>query len=125
VTDSALVLRNMNFSNNATTGSGGALWVGLLSEAQIHNSTFTNNSADFDGGAVYNQETMLISGSTFSGNSADGFGGAIGAHGQTTVFNSTIVGNIAGNDRGGGIYSSSTTKFAFMAQRVSMLLCIR
>ena len=44
----------------------------------MSNSTFSGNSASYDGGGIYNYGgTLTVSNSTFSGNSADGYGGGI------------------------------------------------
>jgi uncharacterized protein (TIGR03118 family) len=70
----------------------------------------------FDGGAIYNQGTLMVSNSTLSDNvsiftsyAGGGYGGAIyNAGGTVTVSNSTLSGNSATFD-GGGIYNDAGT----------------
>lgn len=52
ITDSdGMIFRQCTFSGNAASGSAGALW-SALGFLQIHNSTFTQNSAGNSGGAI-------------------------------------------------------------------------
>lgn len=89
----------------ADTG-GGIRNTGTLT---VSNCTFSNNSASFYGGAIYNfpEKTLIVMHSTLSGNSAV-FGGGIYndsdniSGSSVTVSDSTFSGNSAG--AGGGIY---------------------
>ena len=68
------------FTNNtARTGSGGAInWVANATQGYIRNSSFTNNTAMLNGGAVYWMGSEgTISNSTFSNNTANRSGGAV------------------------------------------------
>ena len=96
---------------------GGALRVGN-GPLKILNTTFSNNTAQRDGGALYTGELVqaFIWNTTFYANHAvginadDGFGGAIKIA-STSGFNlisSTVVNNTAGQ-LGGGIFASTAS----------------
>ena len=70
----------------------------------VVDSTFVNNFASLNGGAIYSTNTATISGSTFTGNIARDNGGAILNGADLTLTNSTLSGNQA-DDAGGGIYN--------------------
>ncbi len=83
---------------------------------QVYDSTFSDNNATIDGGAIYNYRangTLILVNSTFSGNNADTSGGAISNEGPTgglfpgpgevRTVNVTITNNTS--DTGGGIAS--------------------
>ena len=116
-----LTISLSTFENNtAINGDGGAIEyippnaVGARSFS-ITDSTFSNNNARFEGGAVYiccANNTITISGSTFSGNTAEDDGGGLynccGASGEraastVSITNSTFSGNTANSYYGGGI----------------------
>lgn len=114
-----------SFTGNKTTaqGYGGAIFngQGILT---IDNSTFTDNSATWDGAAISSatsylngktlEETraywqsvngfdaankLLISNSTFENNKVDSYsGGALGIYSDATITNSTFIGNNAGGN---------------------------
>ena len=73
----------------------------------MSNSTFSGNSASYDGGGIYNcnSGTVTVSNSTFSGNSASYGGGIRNNDGTVTVSNSTFSGNTRYGVDGGGIYN--------------------
>lgn len=98
-----LTLDSLTFRNNQAT-SGGAL-IALNNSAQltITNSTFYQNSALQEGGAINNLfGTAVINNSTFTANSANN-GGAINNSATLSLLNSTVVSNTA-TSGGGGIY---------------------
>ncbi len=91
------------FLNNRANGEGGAIhndYEGLL---RIENSTFRGNSAGSDGGAIRNYYDLAVANSVFSGNSAGDEGGGIHSSLMLSVVNSTLSHNDA--DDGGGIYN--------------------
>ena len=121
-------IANTRFSNNASTGSGGAGRGGALYAApgigngiamQIAGSSFTGNTAGDVGGAIYKAgstyvHSFSVANSTFSGNSAQVNGGALAlgaAFGQGTikVTNATISGNSVVSGTGAGIWGSLNT----------------
>ena len=137
---SNLTVTNSIFTSNKSVvtdsgGGGGAIYHdganGDNGKIILRGNTFTNNTAIFQGGAVfsqlYNQETSTIDKNTFSANSVtgtgnQGFGGAIfnvggiltGLTGFTgganntvmTVSNSTFSANIASN-QGAGLWNGN------------------
>jgi hypothetical protein len=75
----------------------------------LENLTLQNGWAA-DGGAVYNQGTLVLSQVTVQGNTADGLpgaGGGIWSNGSLTVNNSTFETNVAQNDLGGPAYGGA------------------
>jgi predicted outer membrane repeat protein len=98
---------NSTFSGNTADGAGGALFVSRGGLLMVINSTFTNNAA-FRGGGVLNAGTLTVINSTFSGNRSDTYaGGILNDGGQLIVSNTTFSNNTAVND-GGGINSSGS-----------------
>ena len=100
--------------NIAAAGSGGAIFIqgaigGSGANAYINASTFRNNIAALDGGAIAVTETLGsldVADSRFHGNSANRDGGAIASRNQSlaiyaSAFTSTFEGNQA--VRGGAV----------------------
>jgi hypothetical protein len=83
----------------------------------LQNLTLQNGLEFGDGGAIYNQGTLVLSQVTVQNNTADGLpgaGGGIWSNGALTVKNSTIDANVASNyfegpAFGGGIYIAGGT----------------
>jgi len=99
----ALAVTGSTFSNNSADYSGGAIFNG--STGTVANSLFTGNSGD--GGAIGNWGTLTVTGSTFSGNSG-GDGGTFFNLGTLTVTGSTFSGNSA-TSSGGVLYALDDT----------------
>ncbi|HYW72647.1 MAG TPA: choice-of-anchor Q domain-containing protein, partial [Pyrinomonadaceae bacterium] len=81
-----------------------------FASATIADSTFDTNSAQTNGGAVFNdqQSTLSVAGSTFKNNTAGNGGGIYQLSGTATIVNSTFGGNNATGSltsAGGGIYN--------------------
>lgn len=79
----------------------------------IHDLTMTKGYVEGDGsgfgGAIYNRDgTLTIGGSNFSDNLAEYFGGAIYNNGKLGISNSVFSDNLADED-GGAIYNSNGT----------------
>ncbi len=129
---SNLTVTNSTFSGNQSTvsgsgGGGGAIYYdggnGDSGKIVLRNNTFTNNTAVFQGGAVFSQlyknNTSAIENSTFSGNKVtgtgnQGFGAAIFNSGGAstvllTVSNSTFTGNMASN-QGGAVSNANSAR---------------
>jgi hypothetical protein len=92
---------------------GGAIANGYKASATITNSTLSGNGGGFEGGAIYNQGTMTLSGCTVSRNFAvDGVflseGGGIynGPAGSLTILNSVVTGNSPNDVYNVGIWLS-------------------
>ncbi|MBK9927905.1 MAG: hypothetical protein IPP66_21745 [Anaerolineales bacterium] len=104
---------NSNFSgNSAVFANGGGIY--SFGTLDVLDSTFTENTADGDGGAIYNsyESTLTVMRSTFSGNSAPGMGGGVynDATSVLNVTNSTFVKNSSGN--GGAIFNYHNAFYA-------------
>ena len=100
------LIRNEDGTLKATTANsiGGAVY--NEGELSIINSSFSGNSADGSGGAIYNRDgTARVSDSAFSGNSADEAGGAIynWEGGELSIANSSFSDNSA--NWGGAIFN--------------------
>ena len=106
--EAILTVKNCTFTNNSTDGEGGAIFNG--GTLSVADSTFANNSApDDDGGAISSGENITISGSTFSGNSADGWGGAIFYNGDfdeaPLKISNSTFSGNSATDAGGAIFT--------------------
>ncbi len=95
-------------SNTANSDRGGGLWIGSSASATLINSTINNNSADTNGGGIYNENNLTLLGSTVRNNQAGMAGGGVseaggGIYNQDTLVmsHSTVRNNTA--DDGGGI----------------------
>jgi hypothetical protein len=70
--------------------------------ADGHQQYLQGNSADRDGGGIYNSSgTLTVRNSTFSGNASRDGGGIFTTGGTLTVTNSTLYGNTASSSGGG------------------------
>jgi predicted outer membrane repeat protein len=94
-------------SNTAATDRGGGLWIGSSSSATLIASTVNNNSADTNGGGIYNENTLTLLGSTVRNNQAGVAGGGVSEFGGG-IFNldslemshSTVRSNLADDSAG-------------------------
>ncbi|HKX12766.1 MAG TPA: choice-of-anchor Q domain-containing protein, partial [bacterium] len=106
----SLFISNSTFSGNGTNagqgGKGGAIYLNA-GVAQVLNSTFSQNSADGDGGAIYNVSfnDLIVHNSVFDGNrnlSGVGIGGAIFNEREALVLSDS---DFTGNTAGGAIFN--------------------
>jgi predicted outer membrane repeat protein len=96
--------KNVKFINN-NARNGGALCLSLLTNVNINNCEFIDNSAESNGGAVYVnvQNNLGIKDTIFSQNSARNMGGAVYDSSKTiTIDNSRFLANTA--RQGGALY---------------------
>lgn len=109
------LIERCSFDNNISGNNAGAVY--SYGNTTIKDSSFTNNYANFRGGAliVGTQSNTQITGTTFNGNQSQEFAGAIYNDGNLTIDNSTISNNKAlhheptlQDGRGGAIYNSGT-----------------
>ena len=122
--NSTLTVNNCHFKGNEGK-YGGAIYVELFTNLEITDSTFINNKACFNGGAIYAEDSCVsvkqtshnVS-ATFSGNFARQDGGAIilylNSMTDDVLFSGTVIlfeDNCSGH-RGGGI-CSVLSDFAF------------
>ena len=111
-----LTITDSSFTQNSAIGTGSAVGGAIRisgGTALITGSTFSQNFATEDSGAIHLDGDTTIRNSTFSANSTDGLGGAIYNHGgNLTIINSTLTLNRAnaddsGSETGGGIVTDS------------------
>ena len=111
-------LQGLNLTGGTTSGSGGAI-LNNNAALTLAGCTLSGNSAEEDGGSIYNDgsgsgssATLSLTACTLSGNSAsNGAGGGIyndGTGGSATLSLTacTLSGNSASNGVGGGIFSN-------------------
>ncbi len=96
-----------DFSSNSAQ-DGGAIAIGISHfTLTVGNSTFTENTAEFHGGAIYLQDAVLnVYLTDFDGNSADRGGAIANSYGVLTVSTSTLQANTA-TETGGAIWNAS------------------
>ncbi|MFK7994654.1 MAG: cadherin domain-containing protein, partial [Granulosicoccus sp.] len=115
VYDSLFQSNAANSGTDASSGPvasetrGGAIYVASTSTAVIENSVFSNNSARSDGGAIYNNGTLTLTGTSLNFNSVGRWGGGLSSLGDVTVVDSTIWANSTNGPEGhlpsgGGIH---------------------
>ena len=109
----SLTIANFLISGNAAGNTGG----GVYSQGyfRVSGSTFTGNSAHYGGGyygGQYASENATVFNCTFSGNTANDQGGALFNNGVLTITNTTISGNTAPVSQAGGLHSNGTIYIA-------------
>jgi hypothetical protein len=94
---------------DGTFGSGGAIHIASQGKVTIRRSFLTSNEAEGgDGGAIFNQGTLVIEQSSLGSNAAGDDGGAIyNDGGDVTIVDSTLISNQA--DNGGAILNNGGT----------------
>jgi predicted outer membrane repeat protein len=107
---SLATLTSCTFSGNSTSnGAGGGLFNRENSDANVLDCVFTNNSAYYHGGGMYNRGKAMVVNCTFSGNSGHLYshssgGGIADYYGDwLTLVNCVFSGNSAGF--GGGMFN--------------------
>lgn len=103
---SVLKLIMVNCSNSSAW-DGGALYLAPTSETEISGSSFSSNTSNGHGAAIYNKGSLLIDDSDFTGNAASSRGGAIYNEAGLNI----IGGNFEGNSGwdGGALYLTNTS----------------
>jgi predicted outer membrane repeat protein len=111
-TAGGLGMNNDSFTSNTATLNGGAVYAagGTAISISATDCVFTSNTASInDGGAIYTEKSLTVSGGTFTNNLAGTGGGAIEYHppgtsnSQMTLTNVTFTTNTA--ELGGGVLS--------------------
>jgi len=92
------------FEDNSASLDGGAI---LAVTAEIYDSTFEDNVATDDGGAIHFTSDATIGFSTFEGNFAADWGGAINSEYVINITNSEFVSNSSWG-RGGAVSSDNS-----------------
>lgn len=97
-----LKIRNVTFENNTAVYQGGAMWTGETAKITMSNVTMANNSAPYGGAwALNNSRRTMISNTTIVNNQAAEHGGGIyGGGTNVTLRNTIIAGNTAANPWG-------------------------
>ena len=94
-------------TNQATAGAGGSISLEMVDRAFIYNSSFAENHAVYDGGAIYANSLFRLSskGSSFDNNTAElGSGGGIYVREVDNAFlNSTAFSNNSAYVYGGAV----------------------
>lgn len=108
VINSTIRISNIDFCNNIASHYGGALTLSDNSVCYVEDTVLRNNSANYEGGAVFSDEsTLKAQGCEFSGNSVldsdHSSGGAIALRdsSKAVITGSTLVENSA--EMGGGL----------------------
>jgi len=102
---------NCLFTNNVTTGNGGAVYLGGETLTQVTDSDFHDNQGA-NGGALYwnlnYQHDWLVGNCTFSNNTATAAAGAVYITGGSTkwIRDSRFIDNSAGS-YGGGVFAAN------------------
>jgi hypothetical protein len=100
-----LEITDCTFQGNAGS-NGGGIYSGNGNET-IDSSTFSANSATFEGGGLDLSGSIMttITGSTFQNNNTAGYGGGVNSYYSTmSLVDTSVSGNI-GSSGGGGLYS--------------------
>ena len=102
-------LDNVTIQNGYTSGSGAGMY-NYYASPEITNCTFSNNSADLQGGGMCNYESSspVLTNCTFSGNSASSGGGMENYDSSPVLTNCTFSSNSASGSSygyGGGMYN--------------------
>ena len=104
--DGVLIINESKLIKNASLrGAGGAIYNTNSAQLTISKSTFAENTAKEDGGAIVNNGKLNITDSTFNVNTAQRDGGALCNEGELTTFNSIFNKNSAHN--GGALCNES------------------
>jgi len=109
--DASANISNSYFKNNTATAAntnanGGAIY-SLGSTFIIYHSTFSDNLAKTNGGAIYIGNPSYIRNCLFNNNTAS-FGGSMFLNTSTDIINTTVVSNNASSN-GGGIWFANTS----------------
>ncbi|MCF0226939.1 MAG: hypothetical protein HUK28_06530, partial [Methanobrevibacter sp.] len=105
---SSLTVINSTFTNTTAQYSGGA--ISSAGKVTVINSTFTNTRAEYDGGAIYCYGGVNVTNSSFTNTTSVGYGGAIynTNRGSVTLTNSSFT-NTSSGSYGGAIYCITAT----------------
>lgn len=123
VTFKNLTMQHGNTSNQ----NGGAIFANYNSSVVIENCNFFHNYSNWHGGAVYGDgPSTIIRNSSFENNTAGGDGGAIGAYGEVasdpkqsfSMENSTLYNNHAGG-KGGAIMFTAELEFSLINNTIA------
>ena len=103
-----MTVSESTFEQNSASGDGGAIY-NSSGSASIANSTISSNQGAIGGGIMVNVGTLTLTSSTLSGNTASDYGGGIYNRTAITVTNSTIADNSASLEGGGIVADGPAT----------------
>lgn len=122
-----VIIENCNFFHNYTNWHGGAVYADGPSTV-IKNSSFANNTAGGDGGAIMTygaagadpKQSFLLENCTIYNNHAGGKGGALNFTTETefSLTNNTIAFNTTASDGRKGIYSNGNSVAATFTNNI-------
>jgi predicted outer membrane repeat protein len=99
-----------SFSNNQASDNGGALY--LSGSAYLQDTILSNNRAQGSGGAVdASQATLTVSGTVFSSNNAIANGGAINSSQRALIVSDTLYTANTAEGSGGAVYHFGSADF--------------
>ena len=101
--DCALTVMNSWLRDNSAELDGGGIYDD--GNTTLINSILSNNVAMRNGGGIFNRRDVTVTGSTLDGNSAVAGGGIFSQSGTITMTQSTVSNNSSSTD-GGGIYAN-------------------
>ena len=102
-------ITNATFDGNKAGHDGGAIFNVQDSTLVVKNTIFKNNKANaFDGGAIWNKGTATITNATFDGNTAGHEGGAIYNDGVLFLTGTNTFTNNTAADKPNDIYNAGT-----------------
>ncbi len=105
---STLSIQNSSFEDNQAVRDGGAVYGGFnMQSIDIDNVSFSRNTTlEGQGGALYLGEPTTVTNSIFTENSSlDGYGGAISTSDELTLQETVFTGNSSLRGYGGAIYT--------------------
>lgn len=122
VINNSAIYNNQAISVTSPTGYGGGIHNAYPASIMLTDTTFFSNSAQFDGGAIWNGALTNLSALnvTISANGAGGIGGGVNNSGQITFTNSVLAENAGSNcatpsagtgtffDQGGNLENANT-----------------
>lgn len=111
-----VIVRDSTFADNVANRDGAAIyaWHGARSTFVLR-STFTDNHAGNQGGAISSAGSLVVDYSTFTGNDAGEDGGAIKSQNAMTIRRSTFDANDSLDGVGGAIFAQGNGYQAIVA----------
>jgi predicted outer membrane repeat protein len=108
--DHILISSGSIISGNEALSQGGGIYNSASGELTLRSSSFFNNTARDDGGAVFNAGETIVESTQFTGNKANKAGGGLynEASGNLTIETSGVSNNTATGQQGGGIDNLGT-----------------
>jgi hypothetical protein len=109
--NATLSVNNSTLNIETAGGAGGGLY-NAKGTATLSNSTLSNDAAidGSDGGAIYNNATVVLNSCNLSDDGASGNGGGVSNNASATLTNCTLNGDSAGG-YGGGFYNNGGVLF--------------